>query len=38
MVPIMDNDRDHIMVIDKDLIWLPITVNDKDLLRLLIRV
>jgi hypothetical protein len=25
MVPIMDNDRDHIMVIDKDLIWLPIT-------------
>jgi hypothetical protein len=25
MVPIMDNDRDHIMGIDKDLIWLPIT-------------
>jgi hypothetical protein len=25
MVPIMNNDRDHIMVIDKDLIWLSIT-------------
>jgi len=25
MVPIMDNDRDHIMVINKDLIWLSIT-------------
>jgi hypothetical protein len=27
MVPIMDNDRDHIMVIDKDLIWLMIMVS-----------